>query len=197
MNNVGLLFLSVSTVDPKQLKKIRVQLGITQSDLAKSAGVSQSLIAKLESGLVDPSFSTMKAISEALRSHIKIEGKKASGVMSSPVISVQSNISVTECINMMKKHGISQLPVFSGGRLVGSVTDNHIVALLSNSEDPTSIMNKAVSSFMQPSFPVVSMDTPIEALFSLFKFVPAVLVASGDKVEGVITKIDMISAEVR
>jgi predicted transcriptional regulator len=189
--------LSVSTVDPKQLKKIRVQLGITQSDLARSAGVSQSLIAKLESGLVDPSFSTMKAISEALRSHIKIEGKKASAVMSSPVISVQSNISVAECINSMKKNGISQLPVFSGGRLVGSVTDNHIVALLSNADDPASVMNKAVSSFMQPSFPVVSMDTPVEALFSLFRFVPAVLVASGDKVEGVITKIDMISAEVR
>jgi DNA-binding transcriptional regulator YiaG len=47
-------FVSVSTIDPKQLKKIRVQLGITQSELAKAAGVSQSLIAKLESGLVDP-----------------------------------------------------------------------------------------------------------------------------------------------
>jgi len=57
--------VSVSTIDPKQLKKIRVQLGITQSELAKAAGVSQSLIAKLESGLVDPSFSTMKSISEA------------------------------------------------------------------------------------------------------------------------------------
>ena len=68
--------MSVSTIDPKQLKKIRVQLGITQSELARVAGVSQSLIAKLESGLVDPSFSTMKAISEALRSHIKMEEKK-------------------------------------------------------------------------------------------------------------------------
>ena len=79
--------MSVSTIDPKQLKKIRVQLGITQSELARAAGVSQSLIAKLESGLVDPSFSTMKAISEALRSQIRIEGKKASEVMSKPVIS--------------------------------------------------------------------------------------------------------------
>ena len=43
---------------------------------------------------------------------------------------------------------------------------------------------------------MVSADTPVEALFSLFKFVPAVLVATGDKVEGVITKIDMLSAEV-
>jgi len=188
--------VSVSTIDPKQLKKIRVQLGITQSELAKAAGVSQSLIAKLESGLVDPSFSTMKAISEALRSHIRMEGKKASDVMSSPVIPIQSNTSISESINLMKKNSISQLPVYSGTKLVGSISENQIVTLLSGVEDPRALLSKAVSTVVQPSFPVVSVDTPIEALFSLFKFVPAVLVASGEKVEGIITKIDMLSAEV-
>ncbi len=188
--------MSVSTIDPKQLKKIRVQLGITQSELAKSAGVSQSLIAKLESGLVDPSFSTMKAISEALRSHIRMEGKKASDVMSTPVISVQSTVSISESINLMRKSNVSQLPVYTGSKLAGSITENQIVALLSGVEDPRSTLSRPVSGIMQPTFPVVSMDTPIEALFSLFKFVPAVLVANGEKVEGVITKIDMLSAEV-
>ena len=188
--------LSVSTIDPKQLKKIRVQLGITQSELARAAGVSQSLIAKLESGLVDPSFSTMKSISEALRSQIRIEGKKASEVMSKPVISIQSTVTISESVNAMKKNGISQLPVYSGTRLVGSITENQIVHLLSALDDPRSILGKPISSYLQPTFPIVSADTPVEALFSLFKFVPAILVASGDKVEGVITKIDMLSAEV-
>jgi len=188
--------LSVSTIDPKQLKKIRVQLGITQSELARAAGVSQSLIAKLESGLVDPSFSTMKSISEALRSQIRIEGKKASEVMSKPVISIQSTVTISESVNAMKKNGISQLPVYSGTRLVGSITENQIVQLLSALDDPRSILGKPISSYLQPTFPIVSADTPVEALFSLFKFVPAILVASGDKVEGVITKIDMLSAEV-
>jgi predicted transcriptional regulator len=188
--------MSVSTIDPKQLKKIRVQLGITQSELARAAGVSQSLIAKLESGLVDPSFSTMKSISEALRSQIRIEGKKASEVMSKPVISIQSNVTVSDSVNAMKKNGISQLPVYSGTRLTGSISENQIVQLLSTVDDPKSILNKPVAGYLQPTFPVVSGDTPVEALFSLFKFVPAVLVATGDKVEGVITKIDMLSAEV-
>jgi predicted transcriptional regulator len=188
--------VSVSTIDPKQLKKIRVQLGITQSELAKAAGVSQSLIAKLESGLVDPSFSTMKAISEALRSHIRMEGKKASDVMSTPVVSVQASLSLSESINVMRKSNISQIPVYSGSKLSGAITENQIVALLSGMEDPRGLLSKPVSSIMQPSFPIVSTDTPIEALFSLFKFVPAVLVATGEKVEGIITKIDMLSAEV-
>ena len=187
--------MSVSTIDPKQLKKIRVQLGITQSELAKAAGVSQSLIAKLESGLVDPSFSTMKSISEALRSHIRMEGKKASDVMSSPVASVQSTVSISDSIDLMRKNNISQLPVYSGSKLTGSITENQIVALLSGADDPRSLLSKPISSVMQPTFPIVSTDTPIEALFSLFKFVPAVLVATGDKVEGIVTKIDMLSAE--
>ncbi len=130
------LFVSVSTIDPKQLKKIRVQLGITQSELAKAAGVSQSLIAKLESGLVDPSFSTMKSISEALRSHIRMEGKKAADVMSSPVASVQSNVSIADSIDLMKKNNISQLPVYTGSKLAGSITENQIVALLSGADEP-------------------------------------------------------------
>lgn len=188
--------MSVSTIDPKQLKKIRVQLGITQSELARSAGVSQSLIAKLESGLVDPSFSTMKSISEALRSQIRIEGKKAAEVMSKPVISIQSNATISESVSTMKKSGVSQLPVYTGTKLVGSITENQIVQLLSSLDDPRSILGKPVANYLQPAFPVVSGDTPVEALFSLFKFVPAVLVGAGDKVEGVITKIDMLSAEV-
>jgi predicted transcriptional regulator len=189
--------MSISTIDPKQLKRIRVQLGITQSQLAKSAGVSQSLIAKLESGLVDPSFSTMKAISEALRSQIKMEGKKAAAIMSSPVISVQSNTSVRECVTLMKNKAISQLPVYTGNRMVGSMTENRIVGILEGAEDPASIMTRPVSAFMQPNFPIVSADTPVEALFSLFKFVSAVLVGAGDRPEGIITKIDMLSAEAR
>jgi len=189
--------LSVSTIDPKQLKKIRVQLGITQSELARAAGVSQSLIAKLESGLVDPSFSTMKSISEALRSQIRIEGKKAFEVMSKPVISLQSSLTLSDSIGMLKKNAVSQLPVYNGLRLVGSITENQIVQLLSTVDDPRSVLSKPISNFLQPSFPVVSADTPVEALFSLFKFVPAVLVGTGDKVEGIITKIDMLSAEVK
>jgi predicted transcriptional regulator len=138
----------------------------------------------------------MKAISEALRSQIRIEGKKASEVMSTPVISIQSNVTVSDSVNAMKKNGISQLPVYAGTRLAGSMTENQIVQLLSTVDDPKSILSKPVSSYLQPTFPIVSGDTPVEALFSLFKFVPAVLVATGDKVEGVITKIDMLSAEV-
>jgi predicted transcriptional regulator len=47
---------------------------------------------------------------------------------------------------------------------------------------------------MFPVFAVVGRDTPVEALFSLFRYLPAVLVTSGEKVEGIITKIDLLAA---
>ncbi len=42
----------------EDIAKRRHQLGLKQSELAKAAGVSQSLIAKLEAGTID--FSTPK-----------------------------------------------------------------------------------------------------------------------------------------
>jgi predicted transcriptional regulator len=188
--------LSVYLIDPKQLRRIRVQLNITQAELARASGVSQSLIAKLESGRVDPSFTTIKAITEALRSHIRSEGRKASEVMSSPVISLQSSAPLSECINLMRKNGISQLPVFSGTKLLGSISEGHIVSLLNGSENPKELLSRPVSRFLEPSFPIVNMGTPVEALYSLFNFVPAVLVASDEKIEGIITKIDLIASQV-
>lgn len=189
--------MSVSLIDPKQLKRIRVQLGMTQAQLAKASGISQSLVAKLESGHVDPSFTTMKAISEAMRNHIRSHGAKAADIMSSPVKAVQTHTPVSECINLMKSNAISQMPVYSGTTIFGSVSEAQIVSLLSGAENPREILSKPVADFAEPSFPIVSPETPVDALYSLFNFVSAILVASGDKVAGIITKIDMISAEVR
>ena len=189
--------MSVSVVDPRQLKRIRARLGMTQAALGRAAGLSQSLIAKIESGQVDPSFSTVKAIAEALSVKMRAGGKKASDVMSKPLISAQSNVPLSQCISMMREHDVSQLPVFSGSQVVGSISEGHIVSLLSNGADPQASLSRAVSKFMEPSYPTVDGGTPLEALYSLFNFVPAVLVTSGEKIEGIITKIDMISAEVR
>jgi len=189
--------MSVSLIDPRQLKKIRIQLGITQAELARASDVSQSLVAKLESGKVDPSFATMKAISEALGKHIRSEGRKARDVMSNPVLSIQLTTPLSECISLMKKHGLSQLPVYSGSKLVGSISENHIVSLLSNAEDPKIALHRPVSKFIEASFPTVDVGTPLDALYSLFSFVPAVLVTSGENVEGIITKIDIISARAK
>lgn len=189
--------MSAPLVEPKQLRKVRVQLGITQAELARAADVSQSLIAKVESGQVDPSFGAMKSISEALRRRIRSHGRKASDVMSAPLISVQPSTPLSECINLMRKKAVSQLPVLSGGKVVGSISENRIVSLLAGSDDPRKVLESQVGRHMEEGFPIVAPDTPIDALFSLFQFMPAVLVGSGERIDGIVAKIDMLSAEAR
>ena len=186
--------MSSVIIEPKQLKKIRTQLGYTQGALAKAAGVSQSIIAKIEAGSVDPTFDTLSAISRALRATTTKQSKKAADVMSSPVVGVQEGDRIKLCAELMKKKGYSQLPVFNGEKMIGTITDSHIVTLLSEAQDPRKLLDDRVGNHILPIFAVVGRDTPVEALYSLFRYLPAVLVGTSDKVEGIITKIDLLTS---
>ena len=53
-------------LDLGQIKLLRKALGITQHVLAKKAEVSQSIIAKIESSSIDPTYSKVCKIFEAL-----------------------------------------------------------------------------------------------------------------------------------
>ena len=187
--------MASSVVDPRQLRRIRQQSGFTQAGLAKAAGVSQSIIAKVEAGTVDPTYGTLASISRALNASLSQKGKKASDVMTSPVIGVQDDATLARCVKMMKGRSISQMPVFSGQKLVGTVTEGQIMGLVAAAADPKEYLARRVGDHVLPVFAVVGRDTPAEALFSLFRFLPAVLVGSGDRVEGIITKIDLLAVE--
>jgi len=186
--------VTVQLIDPKQVKRIRLQLGYTQTGLARAAGVSQSIVAKVEAGAVDPTFKTLKAISTALNSRIATTGEKAVDVMSSPVIGVNGDTKLSECVAVMKKNAFSQMPVFSDGRIVGTITEGRILDLLATSPNPKTTLNQRVKDHIQPVFAVVGRETPVEALFSLFGYMTAVLVVSEERVLGIITKIDMLAA---
>ena len=60
------------------IAKRRRQLGLKQSELAKMAGVSQSLIAKLEAGTIDSSYTKVKTIFDVLE-RLEVQNKSSSG----------------------------------------------------------------------------------------------------------------------
>ena len=51
----------------KRLKEIRLKKGLTQSDVAKLAGLNSNFYAKVERGEAKPSVETIKKISEGLK----------------------------------------------------------------------------------------------------------------------------------
>ena len=89
----------------EDIAKRRRQLGLKQSELAKAAGVSQSLIAKLEAGTIDSSYTKVKTIFdvlERLEFKTKVQAEK---LIHSEVISVQKRQPISEVVKVMKENG--------------------------------------------------------------------------------------------
>jgi transcriptional regulator with XRE-family HTH domain len=54
------------TFCPEKIRKRRLQLGLTQQDLAKASGISREHLAVLEAGKANPRIDTISKIANAL-----------------------------------------------------------------------------------------------------------------------------------
>ena len=118
-------------LEPKRIGKVRKRLGLTQKQLADLSGVSQSLIAKIESGKIDPAYSKIMRIVSALEAKQSEVKKTVKEIMSSSIVSVGPDDSMEKAIRIMRKRNISQLPVLESGMCVGSLSDSMVLELLS------------------------------------------------------------------
>ena len=169
-----------------EIKKIRKSLGLTQTDLAKRANVSQSLIAKIESGKIDPTFTKTKKIFDTLNDMENKEEIKAEELMNRKVISISPTDSIKESVGKMKKFEISQMPVLDGHNVVGLVSESTLLdALMGNK-------SKKIADIMEESPPTVSKTASVKVVSSLLKHYPVVLVSESGKLAGLITKADLL-----
>ncbi len=58
-----------------KLIKIRTQLNLTQAQLAKKVGASQSLVSRIETGVASPSLDFLTKLADALNSNLEIKFK--------------------------------------------------------------------------------------------------------------------------
>jgi predicted transcriptional regulator len=167
----------------------RRKQGMTQHALARAAGVSQSLVAKIEAGSVDAAYSKIKAIVGALE-RAQLSGEKtAREIMHPGIKSVLPSDTLHAASAAMRKLSISQLPVMDGGRVVGSITEASILSCFSEKKDIAKIK---VAEVMEEAFPNVLPSTPISAVAALLRHHPAVLVSKKGDIAGIITKADML-----
>jgi predicted transcriptional regulator len=170
----------------------RKKLGLTQSQLAIMAGVSQSYIAKLEAKKIEPSYIKVKAIFETLD---KIEHKKevsAAQIMNKGVIGVQASANVNEAIEIMRNHGYSQLPVLQGEKLVGGLSEKIVLEKILNPSEEKKPSKIKVKEIMEETYPQLAEDAPLSLLSNLLKFYPAVLVQKKGEIIGIVTKADLL-----
>lgn len=179
-----------------EIPKKRKALGLTQSKLAQLAGVSQSIIAKIESGTVDPSYSIAKRLVEALeKESIQVSRPRVSEIMSRPVISVSKTQLVRDAVDTMRKRGYSQLPVFDGNRCVGSISEKTILDRAARGEPLESLLNNRVRDIMDSPLPMVNDDTPLEMVLGLLQGNYGVLVTKGESTIGILTKSDILKVK--
>jgi predicted transcriptional regulator len=165
------------------VKKLRIEAGLTQRQLAELAGISQAHIAKIEKGKVDPRLSTVNKILQVL---IEGQGKKCREVMTKNVVFIGPSQKIQKISELMIKHAISQLPVLEHGKVVGTITEEDIVRNLSSN-----LAEEKVENIMQPPLPIVPEDTSITMIRPLLEDHPAVLVTQRGNVVGIIARSDL------
>ena len=183
---------------PEELRRMRIRAGLTQKEVAERAKVSQSLIARIESGSVDPRLSTlrkvMKVLEEALRGR---EEESVRVAMNTPVIMLSEEDDVRTAAKIMWEKGISQIPVVdSNGRVVGTVHENSLMKLLVFERGPR-ILGLKVSEVMEDPLPILDESASLtKAMRLLLEGFPAVLVKKGSKIVGIVTKSDIIALHI-
>ncbi|MBI5046587.1 CBS domain-containing protein [Candidatus Micrarchaeota archaeon] len=169
--------------------KLRKKLSLTQKQLATLAGVSQSLIAKIESNHIDPAHSKVVQIMLALESEQNKSKKTIDQLMTPTLVSVNPSDSVEKAIKLMRSNEISQLPVFESGRSVGSFSDRLVIGLMEEKRD---VKNLLVRDVMRESFPIVPSGSLVDPAIALLKFYRAVLVEKNGKFVGLLSKADLL-----
>jgi len=187
--------ISLATIfSTDEIKRLRRAAGLTQKETAEKAGVSQSLIARIERGTVDPRLSTIRKIVAALSP--SRNARSARDLMSSPVESIDAHQSIRSAVDKMKRTGFSQLPVLMEGRIIGNVRESTILERIARSGHPEQIISSSVYNIMEKSFRTVD---PADSVASVVKLLvsgePALLVVEGGKLLGIITKIDVLSGD--
>src|SRR4029078_3896950 len=80
------------------------------------------------------------------------------------LITVDSSQTVMEAVELMKKYDIEQIPVMNGNGPVGAISEGGLFQKIFNNPE---IKNSKVEEVLEPSFPIVAYDTPVERLSHL------------------------------
>ena len=170
----------------------RRALGLTQTQLAEKAGVSQSYIAKLEAKKIEPSYSKVRAILEVLNGLEQGRETRVDEVMSTEIVSVQQRDVIQRAVDIMWSTGFSQLPVMEGDRPVGSITERTIIDRITSTEDEGPVTDMPISEVMDDPFPQVGEDAPVSIIAGLLRIYPAVMVHHKGEISGIVTKADLL-----
>ncbi len=108
------------------------------------------------------------------------------------LVTIEPGHTVAQAVELMKKYEIEQIPVINGAGPIGAISESGLFQKVFSNPD---IKNARVESVMEPPFPVVEFNTPVEKLGTLInKENGAVLSRDEAGNYHIVTKYDVINA---
>jgi predicted transcriptional regulator len=182
---------SVPTSD--DLHQLRRDKGISQAELARLAGdgFSQSLIARIEKGKVNPPLSKVRRLLEILYEDTTSSSITARDIAVAPVLLARDSDSIAQVIQKMGGESVSQLPVQDiDGHLIGSITEKKLAEeIMTRGKDA---LRLPVSTIMEAPLPEIDVNASIIEIQEQLLNGPALIVKDGEKVFGILTKTDLL-----
>ncbi len=106
------------------------------------------------------------------------------------VVTIRTEEPVMRAVELMRRYTVSQLPVIESGRPVGSIREEALLARLVKKAE---LREAQVREIMDKPFPVVNVREDLEEVCKLLlRGNPAVLVGTGDDLQGIVTRFDVV-----
>lgn len=108
------------------------------------------------------------------------------------LVTIEPTHTVAQAVELMKKYDIEQIPVMNGNGIVGALSEGGLFQkIFSNPE----IKNAPVETVMEPAYPIVDFETPVERLGSLITKESGAVLAKDDSGNyHIVTKYDVIQS---
>lgn len=176
----------------REFRHLRKKAGLTQKELADRAGLSQSLIARIEKGDIDTKLSTAGRILDVIRvsGQKKEKSLEIRDYMISPVLYCKASDPIKRVVTLMEENEISQMPVMENRKAVGSINDTELVQVLARKGARAS--RRKISDIMSKPFPELDVNAPIDRAVELLTKSPAILIKNGPHIAGIVTKADAL-----
>lgn len=172
-----ILIVARSKVPELDVSKIAIEFGGGGHPTAASATIKGDSLEVTEERLID-----------IINTHIK-PGKVASDIMTRPVITIQSDVSIKDAASMMTRYGVNVLPVLKGEKYLGLISREVVEKALFHGFWKSKIMDFATTDEI-----TVEPTTPIREIETLMieqnqRFMPVV---ENGKIIGAITRTDLL-----
>lgn len=169
----------------ERLQRLRREIGITQTELAIEVGVSQSYIARIERGTLDPKLSIVNRIVAVLTSRRK---RICADIMTKDPVTIDARDPASVAVELMQNHNFSQIPVLRGTQMIGMVTEKDIIRNLDHD-----MKELSVQTVMSPEgIPIIDETTLVDVITPLFQTYQAILVHNQGRIRGIITRSDLL-----